>query len=190
MSKPEELVLFWSGGKDAFLALTEIDGKAAVTLLTTFNEKTQAVPHQEIPLYVIKEQARQLNLKLLAVPLPDQCPNELYLTKLEQALKKITSKPKLVFGDLRLANIRTWREQVFHNMGYECRFPIWNKPYPELLAKLWRQPVEIHISAVTPPYQNVLKPGMKYDGQLVKNLPPNIDPLGENGEFHTVISFL
>lgn len=190
MSKPEELVLFWSGGKDAFLALKEIDDKSEVTLLTTFNEETQAVPHQEIPLKLIREHAGHLNLKLLTVPLPDQCPNELYLKKLEETLNTFPHKPKLVFGDLRLADIRNWREQVFHKMGYECRFPIWNKPYPELLAKLWRQPVDVHISAVTPPFQDVLQSGMKYDEQLVKNLPPHIDPLGENGEFHTVLTFI
>lgn len=185
----DNLILFWSGGKDAFLALKQIDANSRVTLLTTFAESTAMVPHQEIPVDLIEEQANHLGLELLTVPLPDPCPNELYLGKLEEILSPVTPKPALVFGDLLLADIRAWREKVFTGMGYECRFPIWGKPYGELLEKLWQQPVDVILSAVAEPCRDILQPGMKYDEKLIRNLPDHIDPMGENGEFHTRVKF-
>lgn len=191
MADQKHSVLFWSGGKDAFLALRHISEPGArITLLTTCNEDTGVVPHQDIPVEVIKMQARHLNLELLDVPLPDPCPNSIYLERLQAVLSALQPRPDLVFGDLRLAEIRTWRESVFSGMGYSCHFPIWNKPYDKLLEILWAQPVEVYISSVAEAFRGELSPGSRYDKAFVENLPAHIDPMGENGEFHTVVRFL
>lgn len=185
--KSDQAVLFWSGGKDAYLALKYIGERYDITLLTTFNEKNGMVPHQEIPVNEIHKQAKHLNLKLLPVELPVYCPNDVYIERLNEVLNRYTHQPKLVFGDLRLAEIRSWREEVFSQRGFECLFPIWERPYSELLGELWKQPVDIFISAVQKDFQRTLRPGMRYDKLLVNNLPKHIDKMGENGEFHTAV---
>lgn len=184
-------ILFWSGGKDSYLALhffRESHPKADMTLLTSYDESRDIVPHQNIQLAEIKDQANFLNLELLTVGLPPECPNEIYLDRIEQTLKQVEQPiENLVFGDWHLEDIRQWRENVFGKMGYTCTFPIWQKELDELLPILFLKPIEIKISAVKNEFQSLLKVGEPYDQKLVMQLQrlEDIDPMGENGEFHT-----
>ncbi|GMF36398.1 unnamed protein product [Phytophthora lilii] len=161
---PNDLVVvFWSGGKDSFLALSTLyESYAAekkpmprVVLLTTVDPKTNVVPIQNIASQTIAAQAEALELPLclVAVGLGDA-----YTSSLHSALKDIpghlarAKKSKkaqmqndetpvissLVFGDLHLEDIRAWREQTF-GQDYELLFPVWKKDYEsELLPTLVR----------------------------------------------------
>jgi diphthamide synthase (EF-2-diphthine--ammonia ligase) len=95
----------------------------------------------------------------------------------------------LIFGDWHLQDIREWREQVFGEMGYRCLFPIWGKSLHDLLPVLLLKPVQIKISAVKEEFQQYIKVGETYDQAFVRTLPTEIDPMGENGEFHTEVMF-
>lgn len=187
-------ILFWSGGKDSYLALEfylqEHSSKTEIKLLTTYRETDEVVPHQNIPLCRIREQAEHLNLDLITIPLPENPANEIYLTKVEQALKKQESNIEhLLFGDWHLEDIREWREQTFEKMGYMCLFPIWQKSIHNLLPVLILKPVEVKISAVKKEYQKYIRVGEIYDQRFIRTLPKEIDPMGENGEFHTQVTF-
>lgn len=188
-------ILFWSGGKDAYLALhfyRESHPDTDLKLLTTFDEKDNLVPHQNIRMKDIKKQAAYLELDLITVPLPPECRNDIYLDRVRKTLKKEDrSVEHLIFGDWYLEDIRQWREKVFGEMGYNCLFPIWEKSIHELLPVLLLQPVEVKISAVKEEYQSILRVGEKYNQGLITQLShlDDIDPMGENGEFHTRVIF-
>jgi len=100
-------VLFWSGGKDSWLALDAItsEGRAAAAaaaggrdaaavapspsplLLTTFDGRSGEIPFQGFRYCVVVEQARALDLDLLLVPLPAHCPNDEYVAAVLGALR-------------------------------------------------------------------------------------------------------
>lgn len=186
-------ILFWSGGKDAYLALEfyhKNHPEANIQLLTTFEEESKRVPHQNIPIENIKKQAKSLELDLILVPLPPDCPNDVYLEKISQALEN-QSQPvdQLLFGDWYLEDIRNWREEQFNNLGYDCRFPIWQQSIHDLLPMLLLKPVEVRISAVDKNYQKFIRVGEIYNQHFVQQLPGEIDPMGEKGEFHTEVIF-
>lgn len=189
-------ILFWSGGKDAYLALhfyRQQHPEADIKLLTTYDETDDIVPHQHIRLEDIKKQAASLGLDLITVPLPPDCPNEVYLEKLNEALQELEEPAEhLIFGDWYLEDIREWREKVFAEMGYDCVFPIWGKELDELLPVLLFQPVEVEISAVSEDFQHLIRVGESFDQSFVMQLqhqPVEIDPMGEKGEFHTKVVF-
>lgn len=188
-------ILFWSGGKDSYLALhffRQSHPDAKVALLTTYDESIDTVPYQNIPLEEIKRQTDHLGLDLMTVGLPPECPNETYLKKVKESLASVEgSIEHLIFGDWYLQDIRQWREEVFGDMGYSCLFPIWEKDLHELLAVLFLQPIEIKISAVQEEYESLLKVGEPYNQKLVAQLQrlEEIDPMGEKGEFHTKVIF-
>jgi len=189
-------ILFWSGGKDAYLALQfyrQDHPDAQLTLLTTYDESDNIVPHQNIPIDDIKKQAAHLHLDLITVPLPADCANDVYLARVEEALQNIDNPvDHLIFGDWKLEDIRQWREKEFGKMGYQCLFPIWKKSIHDLLPVLLFNPVEIKISAVQEKYQPYLRVGETFDQALVmqlQHLSVDIDPMGENGEFHTKVIF-
>ena len=185
-------ILFWSGGKDSYLALEfyrrEYE-QNELKLLTTYNEDTAVVPHQNIALEDIEEQAKNLGLDLISVPLPEDCPNDIYLQRIEEALEACGQPiESLVFGDWKLEDIRQWREKEFGKMGYNCLFPIWKKDLNELMPVLLLKPVEITISAVKEEYKDLIAVGEAYNQHFVRQLPDEIDPMGENGEFHTKVT--
>jgi uncharacterized protein (TIGR00290 family) len=189
-------ILFWSGGKDAYLALhfyRESNPENTIKLLTTYNESNDIVPHQNIRLEYIKKQAAHLESELITVALPPECPNDIYLERIENTLEDIDNfVDHLIFGDWYLQEIREWREKVFSEMGYKCLFPIWEKSLHDLLPVLLLKPIEVEISAVKEEFQQLIKVGETFDQNLViqlQHLPDNIDPMGENGEFHTKVIF-
>lgn len=187
-------ILFWSGGKDSYLALEfytqDYGDKDNLKLLTSYEEESENVPHHNIPLTRIRKQAEELGLDLIAVPLPKDCPNDEYLSRIGNALEK-QDEPieNLVFGDWHLEDIRKWREKHFGAMGYQCLFPIWKKSLHDLLPVLLLKPVEVKISAVKDEFQHYIKVGEQYTQGFVRTLPKEIDPMGENGEFHTEVVF-
>lgn len=186
-------ILFWSGGKDAFLALVfhrQDNSGTPIKLLTTYDRETQRVPHQNIPVENIKAQARALDLEFILVPLPPDCPNKVYIEKINAALAQ-ESEPveALIFGDWHLRDIREWRETQFQVSGFKCQFPIWQKSIHDLLSTLLLQPAKIRISAVKDEFSEWIRIGELYNPSFVQQLPKHIDPMGEYGEFHTEVKF-
>ncbi|KAL3664763.1 hypothetical protein V7S43_010510 [Phytophthora oleae] len=162
--EPNDLVVvFWSGGKDSFLALSglyesypsEHKSMPRVVLLTTIDPKTNVVPIQNISSQTIAAQAEALELPLclVAVGLGDEYTDALRsaLHDIPEHMKRVkktrkssaqnevsSSVSSLVFGDLHLEDIRAWREQTF-GKDYKLRFPVWEKDYEtELLPSLER----------------------------------------------------
>lgn len=172
-------ILFWSGGKDSFLAYDAIRAEAPV-LLTSYDPATNLVPHQEIAIDDIRAQASALGRPLIEVPLAQPCANDRYIATITAA---VGDARELVFGDLHLADIRAWREASFPS--YRCRFPLWQVPYARLLARLWQLDRPITVSGVRADLRPCIAAGACYDATFVKTLPPEIDPMGEGGEFHT-----
>ena len=184
--------LFWSGGKDSYMALelfTQEYPDAEITLLATYNQDTGTLPWQGISVNEIKKQAAQLDYPLITVPLPPEPSNQIYLDAIDEALKEAGNpdgQPELIFGDWANEEIREWRVQVFRDQrNYACHFPIWNKSLHELFAILVFKPVRVFISYVQERWQPYLRVGEEYTQQLVRMLPEDMDPMGENGEFHT-----
>lgn len=190
--KPKRDLLFWSGGKDAYLALLYYRENHSndPVLLTTYDDESDRVPHQDIPIKEIYNQSIALELPLITVPLSYPASNKDYLNAIENAIGDSPfSIQNLVFGDLHLEDIRKWREEEFQKSGYECLFPIWGKSYEELFFRLFSENVKIVITGVADDFQNQIEPGSVFDRKFVASLPDEIDPMGERGEFHTQVIF-
>ncbi len=182
-------LLFWSGGKDSLLARHYLDlSSDEVILLTTYDEEEAIVPHQQIPLKVIQRQAVAFGHMSTVVPLPDPCPNTIYLERVVAAISALPWQINtLVFGDWKNREIRTWREKVLEKRGFNLRFPIWDRPIDELLTTLQQLPGRIVIQAVQPEWNDSIEISAEYNREFVRQLPEGVDPMGENGEFHTCV---
>jgi ATP-binding cassette subfamily B (MDR/TAP) protein 1 len=183
-------VLFWSGGKDSLLArraLAREHPSRPVLLLTTFNAETREIAHQEIPLDQIVRQADALELPLLGVPLQ---PGRTYLEQIEEGLQLVPRPARLVFGDLHLAEIRTWREQelgpLAERRGACLHFPLWHADYEALLDDLEASGVPCIVSAVLDSSSTGISVGQRFDRTLTLGLPAGVDAFGETGDFHTL----
>ena len=193
-ARPEDgacTVLFWSGGKDSFLAFRAMrrEGVANIVLLTTFDARSRVIAHQDFAIDEVVEQAAHLGAPLIGVPLH---PGGEYLDHLTPALDLVPGCDTLAFGDLHLGHIRSWREEAFgghaRTRDLALSFPLWKADYGALLADLDASGARCTLSAITEEMPGVAL-GDAFTSALIARLPEGVDPFGENGEFHTRIRF-
>jgi diphthamide synthase (EF-2-diphthine--ammonia ligase) len=93
----------------------------------------------------------------------------------------------VAFGDLFLSDMRAYREKQLEGSKLQPIFPVWGIPTPELARSMLDSGLRAKLSCVD---CKRLKPefaGREFDEGLLSELPPEIDPCGENGEFHTFV---
>src|SRR6185369_1804331 len=115
------------------------------------------------------------------------CSNEEY----ELAMSRFVADAKklgvthFAFGDLFLEDIRRYRERQFAGTGLELLFPIWGLPTLDLAHKMIAAGLRARIVCVDTRKVPGAWAGRLFDEALLQELPPTVDPCGENGEFHT-----
>jgi uncharacterized protein (TIGR00290 family) len=184
-------LISWSGGKDSVWALRRAReaGIEPVALITTFNQATAHIPVHHVPLHLIQAQAETLGLPLRPVPLPWPCNNEEYLLRVGAALASAALEgiDTIVFGDIHLADIRAFREHALAGTGLAPVFPLWGMDSAQLAHEMIASGMNATIAAVDERVLPASFIGRPYDAAFLADLPPAVDPCGENGEFHTMV---
>jgi uncharacterized protein (TIGR00290 family) len=187
------VVLAWSGGKDSALALHALqsDGRwDVVGLLTTIIEPAGVVSMHRVPLEVIRDQAAAAGLPLAVGTIPEAASNLQYEQSLRVVLRPLIESGvrTVAFGDLFLDDIRAYREGVFNQLGMECVFPIWGRDTPQLAEEFIAAGFKAWICCVDAEQLADRFCGREFEASVLSELPPGVDPCGENGEFHTVVT--
>lgn len=192
MAKKEKVLLSWSGGKDCALALNEIkksDKYEIAALLTTVTEGYDRISMHGVRRELLYKQAESLGCDLIEVEIPQQCSNEKYgeLMKAMLFKQKELGINKVLFGDLFLEDIREYREKMMAQVEMECLFPLWERNTTELAKEFIEQGFKCVLVCVDTEQLDRSFSGRNYDLQLLSDLPKEVDPCGENGEFHTFV---
>ncbi|MCS6886071.1 MAG: ATP-binding protein [Acidobacteriota bacterium] len=183
-SKLTKILISWSGGKDSCLALSsvpKVDG-----LLTTFDEHSRCVPAHGISYELLTEQARSLGLPLLAIPLPHMASNREYEERISHFLNSYGDL-SLVFGDLHLEDIRSYKEALCYRLGVSASFPLWGSGSMKCAERFLKLGYKAIVCSVDCRFLDASFVGREFDEQFLKDLPAKIDPAGEYGEFHTFV---
>ncbi|HZR12691.1 MAG TPA: ATP-binding protein [Acidimicrobiia bacterium] len=181
----------WSSGKDSAMALHE--ARAAnvdvVGLMTTVNAAADRVAMHAVRRELLEAQARAVGLPLHAVDIPSPCPNDVYEAAMAGAIARARSEgvDTIVFGDLFLADIRAYREQMLADTGIAPVFPLWQRPTRTLASDMLDAGIRAIVTCVDPRQAPAELAGREFDAELLASLPPGVDPCGENGEFHTFV---
>lgn len=182
----------WSSGKDSMMALAEARRAKAVRitgLLTTVNTIADRVAMHAVRRSLLEAQADALGLPLHVVELPWPCPNDVYEQRMAAAVAEAVESgvEQMVFGDLFLEDIRAYREDKLAGTGITPIFPLWGRPTDRLATELIEAGVRAVLTCVDPKQAPADLAGRWYDEKLLADLPPGVDPCGENGEFHTFV---
>jgi uncharacterized protein (TIGR00290 family) len=182
----------WSSGKDSALALHHARRDAEVEvvgLLTTVNAAFDRVAMHGVRRALLEAQASALGLPLHVVELPWPCSNEVYEQRMAAAVGVALEAgvEAMVFGDLFLEDVRGYRERALDGTGMRPLFPLWERPTPAVANELLALGVSAVVSCVDTSQAPAALAGRRYDRALLDELPPGVDPCGENGEFHTVV---
>src|SRR3990172_1334350 len=186
----EKVILSWSGGKDSAMALYEIQQRQdyeVVALLTTLSEEYDRVSMHGVRRVLLEEQARSLALPLEPVILAKSHTNEEYEAKMQATLSKFQrlGVSGVAFGDIFLEELRRYREDNLAKIGMKAIFPIWGRNTTELVRTFADLGFKGIITCVNSKVLDKAFAGRIIDASLLAELPPNIDPCGENGEFHS-----
>ncbi len=160
-----------------------------VGLMTTVNAAADRVAMHAVRRELLEAQARAVGLPLHAVDIPSPCPNDVYEAAMAGAIARARSEgvDTIVFGDLFLADIRAYREQMLADTGIAPVFPLWQRPTRTLASDMLDAGIRAIVTCVDPRQAPAELAGREFDAELLASLPPGVDPCGENGEFHTFV---
>ena len=187
-----KILLSWSSGKDSAWALhllNQMHPGRVGALLTTINEAVDRVAMHGVRRDVLEAQAAAAGLPLVVVPLPDPCSNDIYEERMRHAVSAAVRDgfTHAAFGDLFLEDVRRYREERLAGTGLEPLFPVWGIPTARLAASMLDGGLRARVACVDTRVLDPSVAGRKWDRRLLDELPPSVDPCGENGEFHTCV---
>jgi len=187
---PQKAIVSWSSGKDSAWALHQArlnPGLEIVGLLTTVTRDFHRVSMHGVREELLEAQARSLGLPLVKVSIPYPCPNETYEAAMSAALRRAREEgvTRIVFGDLFLEDCRKYRETKLEGSGFEGVWPLWLQNTRDLSRRMVQAGLKATVACLDPQRLSRSFAGREYDGRLLQDLPAEVDPCAENGEFHT-----
>jgi uncharacterized protein (TIGR00290 family) len=158
--------------------------------LTTITETYDRVAMHGVRNSLLDRQVAALGLPCIKIPIPNACSNEIYDARMAAAVGQIQSQgvEHIVFGDLFLEDIRAYREERLAKAGMHGVFPLWKRDTRALADEMIATGLVAHLVCVDPKKVDRHFAGRQFDRALLEELPEDVDPCGENGEFHTVVS--
>lgn len=184
------VLLAWSSGKDSAWSLHVLRQRPdveVVGLLTTVNGVHDRVAMHAVRRTLLEAQARAAGVPLAMVPIPSPCSNAEYEEAMGAAVERARAAGVrgVAFGDLFLQDVRQYRERQMAQTGLELLFPLWQRPTGALAREMLAGGLRATLTCVDPRVLPASFAGRAFDASLLADLPPGVDPCGENGEFHT-----
>lgn len=182
-------IFCWSGGKDSSLALYKVLQEKKydiVALLTTLNAQYKRISMHGVREELLDQQAHAIGIPLVKMYVQEGTNTE-YEKNMETILLdyKAQGVSKVVFGDIFLENLRTYRENNLAKVGLTADFPLWKKDTTQLVNEFLTLGFKTITCCINDGYLGEGHVGVEINEAFVKALPPNVDPCGENGEFHS-----
>ncbi len=188
---PKRVVLSWSSGKDSAWALHRLQESPEFEvsgLLTTVNVAFDRVAMHGVRREILLEQARACELPLTIVEIPFPCTNEQYEAAFLKGLQGLAEDSAVMaFGDLFLEDVRAYREELVSRAGWSCLFPIWGEDTRDVAQAMIEEGIRARVACLDPRKVPREMAGRSFDASFLADLPADVDPCGENGEFHTCV---
>ena len=158
-------------------------------LLTIINKEYQRISMHGIRRELLLAQAQSLSIPLVEVSIPKRATNVEYENAMREAMLPLISQgiDAVVFGDIFLEDVRRYREEKLAAVELKAVFPLWGEKTKDLASEFIHRGFKARIACVDTHNMDAAFAGREFDHALMNDLPKNIDPCGENGEFHTFV---
>ncbi|HEY0298803.1 MAG TPA: diphthine--ammonia ligase [Arachidicoccus sp.] len=188
----EKIIFNWSGGKDSALCLYKIlqaQHDDVICLLTSLSEQYQRISMHGVRVDVLEAQTESIGLPLIKMQIPEMPTMEMYEKAMATALTdlKTLGATAAAFGDIFLEDLRKYRETKLAALNLKGIFPLWKIPTDRLIREFIDLGFKAITTCVNEKYLDKSFVGRIIDNDFLKDLPHNIDPCAENGEFHTFV---
>ncbi|MFX1385564.1 MAG: ATP-binding protein [Promethearchaeota archaeon] len=188
----ESAIVSWSGGKDSALALYYLllDKKYIVEkLISTISTEYDRISMHGVRKILLEKQSESMKIPVHIIYLPKEVSNTEYEDIMRKEMNNYKSQGvvNVVFGDLFLEDIRKYRESNLSKIGMKALFPLWGISTRDLAKKFLELGFEAIITCVDSTVLDGSFIGQLYNEDFLSSIPSNVDPCGENGEFHTFV---
>lgn len=182
-------IFSWSGGKDSSYALHKVmqEGVYEVRyLLSTINGNFRRLSMHGVREELIEAQSASIGIPLKKVYVYE-ADNASYEKQMGLLLGQVRQEgiEHVIFGDIFLEDLRAYREEKMKQVGMQCVFPIWKKDTAILVNDFIAKGFKTITCCINDGYLDESWCGRLIDKDFVDDLPTNVDPCGENGEFHS-----
>jgi uncharacterized protein (TIGR00290 family) len=186
------VLMSWSGGKDSCVALRALQRSGdheVVGLVTTVTRDYDRISMHGVRRTLLARQAQALGLPLHEVFIEASASNDDYEAAMEKTLgaQRALGVETVAFGDLYLADIRAYRDRMMADNGMRALYPVWGRDTGAFARDFIADGFRAVIVCVDLSVLDAAFAGRAIDAELLSDLPPGIDPCGENGEFHTFV---
>jgi uncharacterized protein (TIGR00290 family) len=186
----EDVLVSWSGGKDSCLALYELQQAGRhrpAALLTTVTKDYDRIQMHGVRRALLERQAESLGLTLRRIFIHKGATNEEYEGAMAEAFAEYRGRgvDTVVFGDLFLEDVRAYREQFLARHGMRGLYPVWMRDTGEFVREFIALGFKAVVTCVSAEALDESFAGRIIDEEFLASLPPDVDPCGERGEFHT-----
>ena len=180
----------WSTGKDSALALYYLlkNPKYQVEeLITTVNSFYNRVSMHGLRKELLEAQTKALKINATIIDLPEQPTMAIYEQVMTHNINTLKKKgfTHSAFGDIFLEDLKMYREENLAKLDIEAIFPLWKKNTTSLIHEFINLGFKSIVVCASSKYFDKSFVGKIIDKNFIENLPKNVDPCGENGEFHT-----
>ncbi|WP_159462052.1 diphthine--ammonia ligase [Salirhabdus sp. Marseille-P4669] len=186
------ITISFSGGKDCTLGLYRIlqsNNWEVDSLLTTITEGYHRTSIHGVREVLLEQQAKSLGIPLRKVFIPKNCSIKEYEKIMKDANRKLMEDgvTHIMFGDIHLKDIKEYRENSLKDTSLQPVFPLWNENPYDLIEEFLQLGFQAVLSCVDSTQLDPSFVGKKLNQTFLTELPANVDPCGENGEFHTFV---
>lgn len=187
-----DIVFNWSGGKDSALALYKLREEKRHNikyLLTTLNAEFKRISMHGVRQELLQQQAKSIGAPLIECYLPEKANCGDYNKMMHETLIKLMVEGihYSAFGDIFLDDLKQYRENQLEKIGMKAIFPLWKRDTREVAEEFIGLGFKSIITCINGTCLDKSFVGRTFDYQFLKDLPQNIDPCGENGEFHSFV---
>jgi uncharacterized protein (TIGR00290 family) len=192
MASKKKITISWSGGKDSAFALYKIlqsDEFEIAGLHTVINEETERVGMHGVNQALIEEQASAIGLPLTKLYLASSESHDAYIRLIADFYSQCASENihAVVFGDIFLEDLKSFRDALLHVAGLRGIYPVWKMDTGIMIADFISSGFKTLICAANAKHFSEAAMGKTIDHAFINALPEAVDPCGENGEFHTFV---
>jgi uncharacterized protein (TIGR00290 family) len=200
-------LLSWSGGKDsalAFAALRRSGEHEVAGLLTTLSAEHQRVSMHGVRIDLVHQQAQRLGVPLITVEMPpyrnfaapdaQTCPidlpgNNTYEEAMLAAFANAREEgiEAIAFGDIYLEDLRDYRERLLARAGLRGVYPLWKRDTHMLLREFVAGGWRAIVVCTDGERLDASWSGREIDVRFALDLPLDVDPCGERGEYHSFV---
>lgn len=179
----------WSGGKDSCFACYKAiqEGYDVTQLLIMMANKSESNFH------MINAELLDAQSQSIGIPIVKQITTPgAYEQDFKKALLQMKAKgvKGIVTGDVYDVALHEagWLDRICKAVGLEPVRPLWHRGTGQIINEFINAGFKATVVRTKNEVLGVEWLGRQVNKQFLAELPANVDPCGENGEFHTVVT--